>query len=65
MPSDVPKLEPLADGGFRVRIRFGKERRRFRIALGIAEAARARTPACIDALTAELIGGRPTCGEEQ
>lgn len=32
MPDDAPKLEPLADGlGYRVRVRYGKARNRFRI----------------------------------
>ena len=32
MPDDAPKLEPLADGlGYRVRVRYGEARTRFRI----------------------------------
>jgi integrase len=35
--AESPVLEPLAEGGHRVRIRFGKERRRFRISAAVAD----------------------------
>ncbi len=40
--SEIPSLEPLASGGYRTRIRFGEERRRFRILIQDLELAKVR-----------------------